>query len=42
MSYRCAFLVVVQDRLLAMRAEAILKQRVNVYRVSDVMLGSQV
>lgn len=34
--------MVVQDRLLAKRAEAILKQRINVDRVTDVVLGSQV
>ena len=38
--YRSAFSVVVQDGLLAKRAEAILEQRVDVYRVADVMLGS--
>lgn len=40
--HRCALSVVVQDRLLAGCAETILKQRVNVDGVANVMFGSQV
>lgn len=40
--YRRALPVVVHDRLLAKRAEAILEQWIDVYGVTDVMFGPQV
>lgn len=42
MPYQRALSVIVHDRLVAKRAEAILKQRVDVDGVTDVMFGSQV
>lgn len=40
--YQCTLLVVVQDGLLPKRAKAVLVQRVNMYGIANMVLGSQI